>query len=298
MKNLFLLLALIATPAFAATNQAVDEYTFNLGKPPEYARAWFATATKDKTAREAGPGDGLKNDGFSDLVRKLAPNGGAPAEQWAAYYFAYQQCASARLPNFKYLNALRKSSRNKDEVYMAFRPWSFESFSHAPDGSVIRWALSPPSIDPRSKQDEVKKLNRYIARLAAHMLLEMKTTFDPEYKKHFVKTHPFDPSNYRSSPLDAKEAEALRLALIEDMWQDGMIRTHMYLDANIGFMKSSLCALFRSHLPGDKESIREILIEAGYKTVEERKAYWEFCRTEGANWARWAPKDEERLVTE
>lgn len=296
------IISLIATSVFLLIPMAQGkeiEYTFDLKNPPAYAKEFFEISMRNKTAHEAGPSAGLMNESYSNLNKKLTPASNSSPEIWAAYRYAQQQCALSHLPNFKYLEALKKTAKDFEVMRDNFRPWTHQLMANTPYSTINKWALSPPSLNPRTKTEDVKKINRYITRLAAQMVRETNEIYDPNYNKHFVRNTTFDPSQGTwGRSLSDNEKEKLRITWIEEQWNDGMIRTHLALKASLRFQKATLCFLFKTHLSGDKESIREMLIEAGFKTPESRKEYWQFCRTHGAEFARWEPSDEERLVTE
>jgi len=136
-------------------------------------------------------------------------------------------------------------------------------------------------------------------RLAAQTVAELNARYLPDWRTRFDhgRTREDDPWSDKPPVRTPKEQEALRLIRVEEEWKDGMMRLHSGFDSELHFMNTNLCALFRRYLPGDKASIREMLILAGYKTPEQRKAYWQYCRTASASWADWTPADEQRLVT-
>lgn len=298
MKTPPLLLLAVALVAPALLS-AADEYTFDLNKPPEYAREWFALVAKEEAAQAAGPAKGLVLENLLRL-ENTPPRSGASAERWAAYRWAQMRLSLSRMPNFVYLKRIRTEAKEDKELEPLMWLWSHTDIQ---SGSTIRtlhnWMLGRPDVDSKTKPEEVKKLNRYIARLAAQVYRKFNDAFDPEHMKTFHCEPMVDRS--RIPPyivIDAKEKEALRIARRDELWNDRMIRIHANLESGLHFLKCELCLVFRSHLPGDKESIREMLAEAGFKTSAQRRQFWQYCRTTGAHWSMWESADEDRLVTD
>lgn len=296
----------IALPAHSA-----DEYIFDLNRPPLDTKAQFAYALRNLAAQESGVVPPYQEspcffNGFRDA---LAIRSNTSAERWAAIRYAEQQTALSYLPDLKRMNAWKSSLKNPDDIREAFRPWTTDYRAHSVGNTVGHWMLNPPALPPKTSPEEVKKLNRYTARLAAQMHRRLMAMYDSEYKKKYPfpdwpidieRFAIYDPvkRSYGQAKRTPAEEVKFQAELRDYEWADQMQRTHEALLSAFCTLRSDMASLFRAYLPGDKVAIREMLIEAGYDTAAKRREYWQFCRTTGASWASWTSEDEQRLVTD